>query len=202
MLYKSYLSMAVTGGVLKWLAVVLTLLVFSPIQSIGEESNAPEIYFSDFEEASADYKIDPYLLYALALLESGRYFHGLSFPYPWSLNYRGRAYFYKSKEDAAKALKEFLALPGIVKPDVGFCQVSIRYHHKRVSSPYELLDPLTNLRVGASILREAIDSTPDFVLGVGRYHTWSDRKAAIRYGKKVLAYAGRIKTWHREKLRE
>lgn len=184
------------------MAVVFTLLIFSSTHAVGEESGAPEIYFSDFKEASADYKIDPYLLYALALLESGRYFHGLSFPYPWSINYRGRAYFYKSKEDAAKALKEFLMLPGRVKPDVGFCQISIRYHGKRVSSPYELLDPLTNLRVGASILREAIDSTPDFVLGVGRYHTWSNKEAAIRYGKKVLAYAGRIKTWHKESLKK
>lgn len=67
-------------------------------------------------------------------------------------------------------------------------QVNIRWHGHRVDDPTDLLDPLTNLRVGAAILREAMESTDDWHVGIGRYYTWSDPKASRRYGERVMHF--------------
>ena len=51
----------------------------------------------------------------------------------------------------------------------------------------ELLDPITNLTVGSSILAEAIKSSPnDLELGIGRYHSWNEERARW-YGQRVLS---------------
>lgn len=85
--------------------------------------------------------------------------------------------------------------------DIGLGQVNLHYHAHRVRHWSELLDPETNLRVAAAILREALDSTPNPVLGVGHYHSWTDWRAAA-YGRRVLelyqrlmAYSGTQPPW-------
>ncbi|MFS9859340.1 lytic transglycosylase domain-containing protein, partial [Salmonella enterica] len=46
----------------------------------------------------------------------------------------------------------------------------------------------TNVMVGAEVLSEAIQSSPnDLELGVGRYHAWEDEIRARNYGSRVLA---------------
>ena len=70
--------------------------------------------------------------------------------------------------------------------DIGIMQVNLRWHGHRVADPLTLLEPDSNIRVAAAILREAIDSVPtDLELGVGRYHS-SDPSRARAYGRRVL----------------
>ena len=79
--------------------------------------------------------------------------------------------------------------------DVGLMQVNVRWQGHRVGKPEELLDPATNLRVGADILAESIGSAPgNLVLGIGRYHAgFQDEARAYRYGRRVLAVARQIR---------
>jgi soluble lytic murein transglycosylase-like protein len=71
--------------------------------------------------------------------------------------------------------------------DVGIMQINLHWHGHRVNDPAELLDPETNLLVGASVLATAIRSAPDdLALGIGRYHSWQEKRARD-YGKRVLA---------------
>lgn len=95
--------------------------------------------------------------------------------------------FYAKSEDQAKAkLAEFQQQYGRAI-DVGFMQVSIRWNGHRVSSPADLLDPETNVMVGAEVLSEAIQSSPnDLSLALAAI-TPEDEIRARNYGSRVLA---------------
>jgi soluble lytic murein transglycosylase-like protein len=128
--------------------------------------------------------IDPLMLYAVALTESGRPVkEGQIEPWPWALNVGGDPIFAASREEAAM----LLAIHGNKSVDVGLLQVNIRWHGYRVDRLESLLDPKTNLGVGAAILKEALASAPgDLTVGIGRYHS-ARPKQAKAYARTVLA---------------
>jgi soluble lytic murein transglycosylase-like protein len=97
--------------------------------------------------------------------------------------------FYAKSEDQAKAkLAEFQQQYGRAI-DVGFMQVSIRWNGHRVSSPADLLDPETNVMVGAEVLSEAIQSSPNDLesLALAAITPREDEIRARNYGSRVLA---------------
>lgn len=141
-----------------------------------------------------DRGIDPYLLYAVALTESARVLNDTVAPWPWALNRKGETIYLDGPKAAAARVRSLLAT-GHQSIDIGLMQVNLRWHGHRVQRAEDLLDPVTNLHVGADILAESIASAPgDLILGVGRYHSWNDRTAAYQYGRKVLALADLIKS--------
>jgi hypothetical protein len=130
----------------------------------------------------------------VALTESARAFNDTVAPWPWALNRNGKTVYPDGHEDAAAHVRSLLA-SGHQSIDIGLMQVNLRWHGHRVQRAEDLLDPVTNLHVGADILAESIASAPDdLALGVGRYHSWNDRTAAYRYGRKVLALADLLKS--------
>lgn len=138
--------------------------------------------------------LDPYILYAVALVESAQINARLAAPWPWALNRQGRPIIPSSRLEARGILNDALN-KGIRSIDVGLMQVNVRWNGHRVHRPDDLLDPETNIRVGADVLTEAIDSAPgDLALGIGRYHTgWRNDTDAYRYGRRVLAIAQQIR---------
>ncbi|WP_240342488.1 lytic transglycosylase domain-containing protein [Methylococcus sp. EFPC2] len=138
--------------------------------------------------------LDPYILYAVALVESAQINGRLATPWPWALNRQGRPIIPSSRLEARGILNDTLR-KGIRGIDVGLMQVNVRWNGHRVSRPDDLLDPETNIRVGADVLTEAIDSAPgDLTLGIGRYHTgWRNDADAYRYGRRVLAVAQQLR---------
>ena len=128
--------------------------------------------------------VDPLMLYAIALTESGRPAEqGRIEPWPWALNVDGDPIFAASKEEAAR----LLATHSDKSVDVGLLQVNIRWHGHRVNRLEALLDPGINLAVGAAILREALASTPgDLTAGIGRYHSAKPERARA-YARTVLS---------------
>jgi hypothetical protein len=138
--------------------------------------------------------LDPYILYAVALVESSQINEHLAAPWPWALNRQGRPIIPSSRLEARGILNEALN-KGIRSIDVGLMQVNVRWNGHRVHRPDDLLDPETNIRIGADVLTEAIDSAPgDLALGIGRYHTgWRNDADAYRYGRRVLAIAQQIR---------
>jgi hypothetical protein len=139
-------------------------------------------------------QVDPYILYAVALVESakGRGENHIS-PWPWALNKAGKAIITASHEQARLILNKTLA-NGNRNIDVGLMQINVRWQGHRVKQPEQLLNPITNLKIGAVVLAEAIQSVPNnLVLGIGRYHSWQNMYAASAYGRKVLAIADQIR---------
>lgn len=158
-------------------AIALLFLLSMPVQAIGLEQ-------SPWRHIAESVGVDPFLLYAIALMESGR-LEGESqiAPWPWALNVEGEAFFPTSRDEAV----QLLAAHHGKSVDVGLMQVNIRWHGHRVTSPRDLLEPTTNLKIGATILKEALDSEPgDLTVGLGRYHSASpDRGRA--YAQTVIA---------------
>ena len=141
------------------------------------------------------HQLDPYILYAVALIESAK---GSTkdqvTPWPWAINKSGKSIIPASQQEARTILNKTLA-EGSRNIDVGLMQINLHWQGHRVEKPEQLLNPVTNLQIGALVLAEAIQSVPnDLVLGIGRYHSWQNVNAAIAYGRKVLAVADQIRT--------
>lgn len=138
-------------------------------------------------EIGALHGVDPYLLYAVALTESSKEIGGFQSPWPWALHQGGRTYYPRSSREALALIRQHRQEDHDLI-DVGLMQVNLRWHGHRVKHLADLIDPKTNLDLGARILREAMDSSPNNLpLGIGRYHAWRDQKAAERYGHRVIA---------------
>jgi hypothetical protein len=98
-----------------------------------------------------------------------------------------------SQQEARIILNRTLA-EGRRNIDVGLMQINLHWHGHRVGKPEQLLNPVTNLQIGALVLAEAIQSAPnDLVLGIGRYYSWQNTEAAVSYGRRVLAVANQIR---------
>lgn len=135
------------------------------------------------------------LLYSVALVESAYGTASASVaPHPFALRVASQPGIYPpTREDAEHRLSDLLRQHRSI--DVGIMQVNLRWHGHRVDRPVDLLDPRTNLRVGAQILAEAMASTSDRQVGIGRYYTWSDDEASRRYGERVLHYYENIRNY-------
>ncbi len=141
------------------------------------------------------HQLDPYILYAVALVESAKdSAPNYVTPWPWAINKSGKSIIPVSHQEARTALNKALAEGG-KHIDVGLMQINLHWHGHRVDKPEQLLNPVTNLQIGALLLAEAIQSVPnDLVLGIGRYHSWQNVDAAVTYGRRVLAVADQIRT--------
>ena len=162
------------------------LCLITLLGSTWAVSETSKLAGTHWETVAQKHELRPTLLYALALAESGvERKPGMISPWPWVIRAPDTRGYYDSKEEALKALPWFQARYGNMI-DIGMGQISVRWNGHRVNSPEQLMDPETNLNVMAQILREALNSTDDQVLAIGRYYTWSDEAKARRYGRRVL----------------
>lgn len=146
----------------------------------------PGLDESPWARAARPHGIDPALLYAVTLVESRRTLAGGRIaPWPWVLRTPTGGYWFRSRAAAERGLRAVLARWPAHRVDVGAAQVNLGWHAARYEDPYRLLDLAYNLEVAARILAEAIDSTPDPVLGIGRYHHWASERRARLYGERV-----------------
>lgn len=143
-----------------------------------------------WERAARAEGLDPHLLYSVALAESARS-AGRGHVSPWPFALRGPdGPVYAPSADAARDLLN--GRDDVNAFDLGWMQVNVGWNGWRARQIDDLLDPETNVRIGARILREALDSAPeDRVLGIGRYHSWTDERAR-QYGTRVAEIHQRL----------
>lgn len=157
---------------------------FAPANA--SSSNLLQIEGTVFEKVGLEANIDPLLLYAIALCESAynpNPSKDFISPYPWVLRTKSRPFYGSNREEVEAELKKLLAETRVV--DVGLMQINVRWNGHRVDEPADLLDPLTNVRVGAEILNELFERYPnDAIQAIGYYHSRS-KKLARRYGLMV-----------------
>ena len=138
-----------------------------------------------FEKVGHEANIDPTLLYAIALCESG--FNPTSTktvsPYCWTLRTPEKPIYAKNRQEAIQQFKRILTNTNMV--DVGLMQINCRWHAHRVNDVMTLIDPMTNLRIAADILNENFAKYPgDAILAIGHYHSHQPNRAR-EYGAKV-----------------
>ncbi|EJO51336.1 lytic transglycosylase [Burkholderia multivorans] len=110
--------------------------------------------------------VDPKILAGIALNESNYRGHA----WPWTLNVAGQGYFFKSREEAYKAIESLLARDRC-DFDVGLMQVNWCYHGKRFASAWDALAPATNVAVAEAILTENFARTDSVAKAVAYYHS-------------------------------
>jgi len=156
-------------------------------------AQALDLLGTPFEVTGHLARLDPYLLYAVSYVESRLDRRGRTGPWPYAVRTPKESY-YPADFDSAMRLLASLPADEVADADLGWMQVNVRWHGNRVPDISHLLHPDINMRVGAGILREAIDSLPrDLELAVGRYHTWMDEPRAREYGRRVLDLRMRLR---------
>ena len=146
-----------------------------------------------WQQAAKAHGVDPVLLYSVALFESGR--HGDKnkvgpWPYALHFNQAGVSIYALSAREA----RFVLAHVTTDNVDIGLGQVNYKSWRHLVRRPEDLLDPKINLTVASQVLAEAMKSTPDPELRVGRYHSWTEWRARA-YGRKVLVIYHSLKAF-------
>ncbi|WP_254786704.1 transglycosylase SLT domain-containing protein [Methylomonas sp. LWB] len=190
-----------------WIGLFSGLCIISqPMESMAADSiqangnsqqslaSNTKLQNTQWGQVARRYRIDPYILYAVALMESRK--NGEQnrvMPWPWAINNAGNSFIPNSQQEAEALLNQMLD-QGKRNIDVGIMQVNLRWHGHRVAKPELLLIPSTNLEIGASVLSVAIQSVPgNLAHGIGRYYSWKNEPAAIQYGQKVIALADQIR---------
>ncbi len=175
----------------KWIVqfcAVMPLIVIQP------NAHAFSLAGTVFDQVGQEKNIDPFLLYAVALCESG--FNPASTrhtsPYAWTLRTPDKAIYAKNQTDAERHLERQLKKSRAI--DIGLMQINLRWHGHRVAKPTDLLDPLTNLRVGAAILNENFARHPnDLIVAIGQYHSFIPKRSRS-YGMTVWRVYQSLKT--------
>ena len=176
-------------------AIYLCLFCFSC--SIFAQPHDFSLKGTIFQSIGLEHNIDPLLLYSVSLHLSSRYIgNGLITPSPYSIRYSRFTSHFDNKEDAEEVLADLLNKSATKYIDVGLMQINLHYHPQ--NDPLELLDPLKNLALGASLLSRTIRSTNDPVLGVGRYMSWTDEGKAIHFGEKAWSTYSLLKSYLHE----
>ncbi|WP_253734422.1 transglycosylase SLT domain-containing protein [Methylomonas sp. ZR1] len=190
-----------------WIGLLSGLcLISQPMESMAADSIQPngnsqqslalntKLQNTQWGQVARRHRIDPYILYAVALMESRK--NGEQnrvMPWPWAINNAGNSFIPNSQQEAEALLNQMLD-QGKRNIDVGIMQVNLRWHGHRVAKPEQLLIPSINIEIGASLLNEAIQSAPDNLAhGIGRYYSWQNEPVAIQYGRKVIALADQIR---------
>lgn len=173
---------------MKVLLIVIASLLFT--FNVSFATDPLNLYSTPWGQAGQVFDVDPYLLYAISIIESRHISEdGLVRPHPYALhiNKNSKSHFPKSKIAASTILSETLRTTRNV--DIGAMQINYMYHSDKVDRAEDLLDLTTNIYVAAQILSFAMKSTPDLILGAGRYHQWKNEQQARRYGYKAVQLA-------------
>jgi soluble lytic murein transglycosylase-like protein len=142
-------------------------------------------------KAGARYRIDPVLIYAVALVETrGTQPDGSVAPSPWVVRINGHLHV-GSRADTEHAIELAHLLAAPVQ-DVGIMQVYYPVHRDLEPDPIALLNPVRNIEIGTRLLRKAMNESKDPVLRIGYYHS-HDATLARGYGELVLGVYKELK---------
>lgn len=123
------------------------------------------------------------LLKAIATVESG-----IS---PWAINVKGRAHIFKSKEAAAKYVRELVG-DGLVNFSVGCMQLHYASHHRHFSSVEAMLEPENNIAHAAKLIKQLRSRHGSLERAVKLYHSASPTRHNL-YQKRVYGLWGKFR---------
>ena len=151
--------------------LISTMLLLIAMRGIVGASDASDPYVAAANEAGVPLQV----LVAVVGAESA--YH------PWALDIGGHQVFCQSRAEAEAVLNR--TATGNV--DIGLMQINWHYWGSRLGiAKTALLDPLTNLRMGALILRKSLDRDGTMWHRIGSYHSTAPRERD-RYNREVYA---------------
>jgi len=137
-------------------------------------------------DAATAHDLDPWLLYAITLEESGTLDSNgeILRPWPYQLHVNGKTLRFDTRKEAAQRIEQW-ETAGIRNYDIGPLQINRRWHGHRVDHPSDLLNVSRSLHLAAYLLAETLQvSGSDKELGIGRYRSWREDEARA-YAKRI-----------------
>lgn len=161
----------------------------SKATSQTHSQNACSVHIAAAEQR---HKMPANLMQAVAKVESGKATKTSGVvAWPWTVNAEGKGFFYKSKAEAIRAVKEMQA-QGIESIDVGCMQVNLRHHPDAFRSLDAAFDPAENVKYAADFLSRLNHQHGTWHKAVAHYHSATPLHH-IPYQRKVMA------VWNKEK---
>lgn len=175
---------------------LILLMLFQPMPAKAQETAIVDedlICLNATLKAEEEYQIQKHLLTSISTVETGRWNQRLQqkTAWPWTVNVKGRGYFYKTKAEAIAAVKDWQRR-GYKSIDVGCMQVNLRFHGKKFANLEEAFDPNKNVEVAARYLKKRHETRGDWLKAATDYHSKRPSKAN-RYKTKLLAAMDNIK---------
>lgn len=121
------------------------------------------------------------VLQAISRVETGRNFQGEMVPWPWTVNFAGKGYWFETQYQASDFAHTLLAR-GEDNFDLGCFQINQHWHGDKFATLADALSPETNAMVAAEFLQALYDSSGDWGVAVASYHSKTET-----YGQKYLA---------------
>ncbi len=176
-------SVAVACGGASWL--------LPSTHTSAQQADIADVQHQIWQSAAATHDLDPLLLFAISVHESGRddAEHRRE-PWPYAINTPKGSVYAADRAEAEKVLDEWESDDRL---GIGLMQIHLGSHRSRVAAPRDLIDPATNVQIGAAILAEAIEAeNGDVWAGVARYHS-ADAKLGERYKAEISEMFHRLK---------
>ncbi|MBN8828897.1 MAG: transglycosylase SLT domain-containing protein [Sphingobacteriia bacterium] len=151
---------------------ILYLIIFSCLSKISFAKDCQR-YIRNYEK---QYNIPKDLLSAISNVESSYN--------PYAVNFAGKAYYFKTKEEAIVYVNDLLA-KGYKSFDVGCLQINYRYHSKNFNSLDEMFEITNNIKYGANYLKQLHKATSNWREAVAKYHS-SKEINQRKYTRQVL----------------
>lgn len=133
-------------------------------QSIASPHHYCRMYI---EEAARKTGVLPEILWAVAKTESS---FGKGGPWPWTVNVKGKGYYFPDKISANRFLK---SLPKGVEyqTDIGCMQLNWGYHGSAFPNKLKMLNPRLNVLYAAYFLKELYQESGRWATAVAHYHS-------------------------------
>lgn len=130
------------------------------------------------------------VMLAIALSETGRKMEGALRPWPWTMNVRGKGYWFDSREEAI-AFAKLQRAKNEDSFDSGCFQINYRWHHQHFSSLEAMFDPQINADYAARFLGELYAEKGSWAAAAGAYHSRTP-KYATRYAQRFARHLARL----------
>ncbi len=128
------------------------------------------------------YSIPKGLLHAISLVETGTSYSNSRYrvPWPWTVNVDGAGRHFDTYQEAKDHVKKALK-KGQRNIDVGCMQINLRAHPEAFVSIAKALDPESNVRYGAQLLKKKYIQHGSWSKAVKCYHSSPNSLKSLRY---------------------
>lgn len=135
-----------------------------------------------YQRAAIINGVPPAVLYSVAKVESNLKIKIGYYPWPWTLNVKGRGSYYATRAEACIAVMEGLRQHGKYGVDIGLTQQNWGWvGSQHYAHPCDALSPSDNLNTAAIELRRCFEKEGDWVRAAGCYHRPAGGEPARRY---------------------
>ena len=150
-------------------------------------ANTPRLFIpSLYVQVARDAHIPAKVLYSLAVTESKTTLsNGWVRPWPWTLNVKGKGYYFQSKRLACQALTLHLATTSLI--DIGLTQLNWRYQKQHFNQPCDALEPKANLQHAAMLLKQGMRRHGNWAEAAGYFHRPAGGALAVKYQRHFVS---------------